>query len=51
MRAIRGKGAFRRFNDNIINFQLEEQWYSFRERCFRQIAISWCKENQIDYME
>src|SRR4051794_1140439 len=43
LRAIRGKGAFRRFKDEIIDFEMEEQWYSYREECFKQIAIEWCQ--------
>jgi hypothetical protein len=44
LRAIRGKGAFRRFKDKLIDFEMEEQWYSYRDDCFKQIAIEWCKE-------
>jgi hypothetical protein len=51
LRAIRGKGAFRRFKDKIIDFDMEEQWYSYRDECFKQIAIDWCQENKIDYIE
>jgi hypothetical protein len=51
LRAIRGKGAFRRFKDEIIDFEMEEQWYSYREECFKQIAIEWCQENKINYIE
>ena len=51
LRAIRGKGAFRRFKDEIIDFEMEEQWYSYREECFKQVAIEWCQENKINYIE
>lgn len=51
LRAIRGKGAFRRFKDEIIDFEMEEQWYSYREECFKQIAIEWCQENNINYIK
>ena len=51
LRAIRGKGAFRRFKDEIIDFEMEEQWYSYREECFKQIAIEWCQENKINYIK
>ncbi|MFJ5763155.1 UPF0158 family protein [Neobacillus sp. NPDC093182] len=51
LRAIRGKGAFRRFKDKLIDFEMEEQWYSYRDDCFKQIAIEWCKENKINYIE
>ena len=51
LRAIRGKGAFRRFKDKIIDLEMEEQWYSYREECFKQIAIEWCQENKINYIK
>lgn len=50
-RAIKGKGAFRRFKDKIINFGIESQWYSYRNEWFKQIAIEWCQENKIDFIE
>ncbi|MFB6468967.1 UPF0158 family protein [Cytobacillus sp. Hz8] len=49
--AIKGKGAFRRFKDKIIDYGLEDQWYSYRDECFKQIAIEWCQENKIDFIE
>ncbi|MED1471681.1 UPF0158 family protein [Bacillus salipaludis] len=51
LRAIKGKGAFRRFKDKIIDFEIEDQWYSYRDECFKQIAIEWCKENKINFIE
>ena len=51
LRAIKGKGAFRRFKDKIIDFEIEEQWYSYRDECFKQIAIEWCQENKINFIE
>lgn len=49
--AIKGKGAFRRFKDKIIDFEIEDQWYSYRDECFKQIAIEWCQENKINFIE
>lgn len=51
LRAIKGKGAFRRFKDKIIDFEIEDRWYSYRDECFKQIAIKWCKENKINFIE
>lgn len=51
LRAIKGKGAFRRFKDKIVDFNMEEQWYSYRNECFKQIAIEWCQENNISFIE
>ncbi|MBT2655857.1 hypothetical protein J7E81_11535 [Bacillus sp. ISL-18] len=51
LRAIKGKGAFRRFKDKIIDLDMEEQWYLFRDDCFKQIAIQWCQEHKINFIE
>ncbi|MEH7255812.1 UPF0158 family protein, partial [Neobacillus niacini] len=42
---------FRRFKDKIIDFEMEDQWYSYRDECFRQIAIDWGKQNKINFIE
>jgi hypothetical protein len=49
--SIKGKGVFRRFKDMIIEFDIEDEWYSFRENRFREIAIKWCEVNGIRYIE
>lgn len=51
LRVITGKGAFRRFKDKIIDFEIEDQWYSYRNERFKQIAIEWCRDNNIDFVE
>lgn len=50
LRAIRGKGAFRRFKDTIIELGIENQWYAYRGEQFKQIAIEWCQDNHINYI-
>lgn len=51
LNAIKGKGAFRRFKDKIIDFDIEEQWYSFRDERLKEIAIEWCQDNNVNYVE
>lgn len=51
LRVIRGKGAFRRFKEKLIDFEIENQWYLYRDKRFKQIAIEWCKDNNINYIE
>lgn len=51
LRAIKGKGAFRRFKDKILDFEIEDQWYSYRNERFKQIAIEWCEDNNVKYTE
>jgi hypothetical protein len=51
LRSIKGKGAFRRFKDQIIDFEIEDQWYSYRDERFKQIAIKWCQDNNLNFIE
>lgn len=47
--AINGRGAFRRFKDTCINFDIIEAWYKFRDKKYKCIAIEWCNDNNINY--
>ncbi|WP_066187900.1 MULTISPECIES: UPF0158 family protein [Gracilibacillus] len=49
--AIRGRGAFRRFKDEVQYLGWEQQWFDYRDKEYRQIAINWCEENDIEYWE
>ena len=49
--AIKGRGAFRRFKDSIIRLGVEDRWYKFNEEAFKKIAIEWCEDNNIDYLD
>lgn len=49
--AIRGKGAFRRFKDKAFELGLEQDWYDYRDECYRQIAIEFCERNGLEYVE
>lgn len=51
LRSIRGKGAYRRFKDTIIELDIENEWYAYRGEQFKQIAIEWCQDNHINYIE
>lgn len=48
--AISGKGAFRRFKDTCINFGIIDDWYKFREEKYKELAIKWCKYNNIKHI-
>lgn len=41
--AIHGRGAFRYFKDLIQEMGLADQWYSFRDDRYREIAMDWCE--------
>lgn len=49
--AIKRKGAFRRFKDQIMYFGIAEQWYSYRDERFKQIAKRWCQDYDIEFIE
>jgi hypothetical protein len=49
--STKGSGAFRRFKDNICKYNLEEEWYKFRDKAIKRIAIEWCENNGINYIE
>lgn len=51
LNAIRGRGAFRRFKDHIIHMGIEDQWYAYRDDCYKKIAIEWCKLHNVEYVE
>uniref|UniRef100_A0A7C3LW11 Uncharacterized protein n=1 Tax=Leptospirillum ferriphilum TaxID=178606 RepID=A0A7C3LW11_9BACT len=50
-RAIRGKGAFRAFKDRIDDLGVREDWFGYREAAFRKIAVEWCEEHGISFLE
>jgi Uncharacterised protein family (UPF0158) len=47
LHAIHGEGAFRNFKDTLRRHRIESAWFAFRTETLRQIALSWCEENQI----
>ncbi len=48
--AINGSGAFRRFKDTCINFDVIDDWYKFRDEKYKELAIEWCNDNNIEYI-
>ncbi len=51
LNAIRGKGAFRYFKDLIFEVDVREDWYKVKQEAFKKIAIEWCDDNNIEYIE
>ncbi len=47
-RAIRGKGAFRRFKAHLYDLGLEQSWYKFRDDSYEKIARDWCESFGIE---
>lgn len=47
--SIKGSGAFRRFKDAINEYDIADDWYKYRNDALKEIAIEWCKENNIEF--
>lgn len=47
--AIRGNGAFRRFQDLIHLHGIENEWYQFENLAHQDIAADWLDANTIPY--
>jgi len=46
---ISGSGAFRRFKNAIYKYGVEEEWFKYRDNAIKEIAIEWCRENNIKF--
>lgn len=44
-----GKGKYRRFKETLRKYRMEDDYYSFREEYFKNMAIEWCKKFNIEY--
>jgi hypothetical protein len=49
--SIQGRGAFRRFKDACLRFNIVEQWYSYKTKALKEVAISWCNDNNLEFEE
>jgi hypothetical protein len=47
LQAVQGSHAFRRFKDQIANYNLWDEWNRFRRQKFEKILREWCEENGI----
>ena len=41
MTGISGKGIFRRFKNSIRFYGIENEWYEFRDKAYRNLAKDW----------
>ena len=46
--SIKGSGAFRRFKDAVHKYDIADDWYKYRNDALKEIAIEWCRENNIE---
>ena len=47
--SLNDRGAFRRFKDTCINFDIIDDWYKYRDQKYKELAINWCKDNNIEF--
>lgn len=47
MRAIQGRGAFRRFKDALRRLGIEQEWFDYKEARLLDVARGWCAENGV----
>lgn len=50
-RAIKGKGAFRRFKDRLYDLGLEKKWFAYRDAEVERIAREWCADHGIEILK
>lgn len=46
---ISGSGAFRLFKDAIYKYGVEDEWYQYRDNAMKELAIEWCRQNNIEF--
>lgn len=47
--AIRGRGAFRRFRNLAERLGVIDEWYDYKEKAQKKLAIDWCEENGFNF--
>ena len=50
LQAIHGRGAFRRFKDELDRSGVLDRWFDFKRSALREKAIEWCRENNIRFV-
>ena len=48
---IKGTGAFRQFREAIRKFNVEDDWYRYKEQALKKIATEWLEEHGIAYKD
>ena len=51
LRAISGRGAFRRFKDRIIEEDVEQDWFAFRNEALKKIAAGFLESRGIPFID
>jgi len=51
LHAIRGSGAFRRFQNAIYRKEIQDDWYRFRDQALKRIAIDFLESEGIAWQD
>lgn len=51
LRAINGRGAFRRFKDEVFELGVREDWFSYREEKLKKLVKRWSETLDIEIIE
>ncbi len=51
LQAITGRGAFRRFKDRIIEEDVQEDWFAFRDKALKKIASDFLESQGISFID
>lgn len=49
--AIRGRGAFRRFKDVVYVKGMADDWFAYRERALKELAMDFLEDEGIPFVE
>ena len=47
--ALQGRGAFRKFKDTVDHIGLRNEWFEFRDNCYRSRAEDWCRAHGLKW--
>jgi len=49
LHAIRGRGAFRMFKDKIIDYNIRDDWFRYKNNALKKIAVDFLEFEKIPY--
>ena len=49
--ALKGRHAFLKFTNILKKLKITDEWERFRDEAYKEIAINWCHENKINFIE
>ena len=48
---LHGRKSYRWFKDGVIELGIQDAWYAFQAAAYRQIALNWARENDLQVIE